>query len=193
MYKIILYLLSTLSSVSVRRIAHWFTRKTYSFSFSCIVHLNQHHDILKNDIDQTIREAETHRLSLEEQIERLKQQQITLNDFYERETKNLNHIHQVVKNICDNNFLLVSDYERYMKQWQLIKQDQTKNSSLQSFIVQIDRVLQEHPPQQQRTSFDGIDRDVQRTNSLLVFRHENLNVDDDRNFTIGQTGNIERM
>lgn len=124
------------------------------FFFSCIVHLNQHHDILKQDIDQTIHDAESHRVTLEEQIERLKQQQMTLNDFYERHLRNLHHTHQLVKNLCENNYLFVSDYERYSKQWQLIKHDRTNNTSLQTFITQIDQILQ----QQQQRSLDGTDQ-----------------------------------
>ena len=88
-------------------------------------------------------EAENHRISLEEQIERLKQQHNALNDFYTREITNLNHIHQLVKNLCGNNYLLISDYDRYAKQWQLIKQNQMNHSYLQPFMFQIDQILQQ--------------------------------------------------
>lgn len=126
------------------------------FSSSCILHLNQHHDTLKNDFHQTIHDAGNHRSLLEEQIERLKQQHNALNKIYEREITNLNQMHQLVKNICGNNYLLISDYDRYAKQWQSIKQNQMNNSFLQPFMFQIDQLLQQQDSLNGMKSFQKI-------------------------------------
>jgi hypothetical protein len=98
---------------------------------------------MKNTIDQTMHDAENHRVSLEQQIDKIKHQQTELNNLYERELKNLNDIHQFVINICENSHLIISDYEQYVKQLNLIKQDQKNNSFIQSFIIQIDQILQQ--------------------------------------------------
>jgi 7-keto-8-aminopelargonate synthetase-like enzyme len=94
-------------------------------------------------MEQTKHDAENHRVSLEQQIYKIKQQQIELNDLYERELKNLNDMHQLITNICENNYLVISNYERYAQQLQSIKQDQENNSFIQSFILQIDQILQQ--------------------------------------------------
>lgn len=140
MYEIIVYLLSTLSTLSVRYFSSSI-QNLYVY-FSCIVHLNEHHDSMKNDIDQIIHDAENHRVSLEQQIYKIKQQQIELNDLYERELKNLNDIHQFVTNICENSDLVISDYTQYAQQLQSIKQNQENNS----FIIQINQILQQKNP-----------------------------------------------
>jgi hypothetical protein len=98
---------------------------------------------MKNDIHRTINDAENHRVLLEQQINKIKQQQTSLNDLYEREIKNLNNIHEFLTNICENNYLLISEYERYIKQFELIKQNQANNSFIQAFILQIDQILQQ--------------------------------------------------
>jgi 7-keto-8-aminopelargonate synthetase-like enzyme len=94
-------------------------------------------------MEQTKHDADNHRVSLEQQIYKIKQQQIELNDLYERELKNLNDMHQLITNICENNYLVISNYERYAQQLQSIKQDQENNSFIQSFILQIDQILQQ--------------------------------------------------
>jgi len=94
-------------------------------------------------MEQTKHDAENHRVSLEQQIYKIKQQQIELNDLYERELKNLNDMHQLITDICENNYLVISNYERYAQQLQSIKQDQENNSFIQSFILQIDQILQQ--------------------------------------------------
>ncbi len=142
MYKILIYLLSSLSSFSVREFFHEFRINIHRY-FSCIIHLNQHHDAMKNDIHRTINDAENHRVLLEQQINKIKQQQTSLNDLYEREIKNLNNIHEFLTNICENNYLLISEYERYIKQFELIKENQANNSFIQAFILQIDQILQQ--------------------------------------------------
>jgi hypothetical protein len=98
---------------------------------------------MKNDIHRTINDAENHRVLLEQQINKIKQQQTSLNDLYEREIKNLNNIHEFLTNICENNYLLISEYERYIKQFELIKENQANNSFIQAFILQIDQILQQ--------------------------------------------------
>ncbi len=55
----------------------------------------------------------------------------------------MNDIHQLITDICENNYLVISNYERYAQQLQSIKQDQDNNSFIQSFILQIDQILQQ--------------------------------------------------
>ena len=94
---------------------------------------------MKTDIHQMINEAENHRILIEQQINKMKQQQILLNDLYEHEIKNLNDIHEFLINICQNTSLCLSEYEQSIKQFQLIKQNYLHNS----FIIQIDQILQQ--------------------------------------------------
>lgn len=102
---------------------------------------------MKDDIDQTINEAKNHRVLFEQQINRIKQQRTTLNDLYEREIKNLNDKHEFVTHICENSYVLISEYEQYIKQFQLIKQDQVNNQFIQELILQIDEILQQQQNQ----------------------------------------------
>jgi len=102
---------------------------------------------MKDDIDQTINEAKNHRVLFEQQINRIKQQRTTLNDLYEREIKNLNDKHEFVTHICENSYVLISEYEQYIKQFQLIKQDQVNNRFIQELTLQIDEILQQQQNQ----------------------------------------------
>jgi len=94
---------------------------------------------MKNDIHRTINEADNYRVLLEQKINKIKQQQIILNDLYEREINNLNDRHQFLTNICKNSYRFISEYEKYVKQFQLIKDEQANNP----FILQIDQILQQ--------------------------------------------------
>lgn len=114
---------------------------------------------MKNDIHQTITEAENYRSLIEQQIHKIKQQQITLNNFYENEIKNLNHIQEFLRNICENNSLFISDYEQYMKQYQFIKENQLNNSFLKFFTEQIDQIIQQQQQQQQNQLNDFESKD----------------------------------
>jgi len=102
---------------------------------------------MKDDIDQTINEAKNHRILFEKQINRIKQQRTILNDLYEREIKNLNDKYEFVTHICENSYVLISEYEQYIKQFQLIKQDQVNNQFIQELILQIDEILQQQQNQ----------------------------------------------
>lgn len=162
MFKIIIYILSSLSSLSVRNVFQKSRINTNQY-FSCIIHLNQHHDSMKIDIHRTVNETETYRSLLEQQINKIKQQQTTLNDLYEREIKNLNNIHEFLTNICENNYLLISEYEQYLKEFELIKQNQGNNSFIQAFILQIDQILQ------QQNQVIGIDKNKIISSNIILF------------------------
>jgi 7-keto-8-aminopelargonate synthetase-like enzyme len=122
-------------------------------------------------MEQTKHDAENHRVSLEQQIYKIKQQQTELNDLYERELKNLNDIHQLITNICENNYLVISNYERYAQQLQSIKQDQENNSFIQSFTLQIDQILQ------QQNHIDG-------TTNILSISDNETTTDSDSKYKI---------
>jgi hypothetical protein len=93
---------------------------------------------MKNDINQMSNEADNQRIVLEQQIDQIKQQQVRLNNFYEDKINYLNNMHEFVRNICDNKFdNNHSEYEKTLKQFQLVKQEQNKYS----FIQQIDQIL----------------------------------------------------
>lgn len=88
---------------------------------------------MKKDFNKMLNEADNHRIFVEEQINKIKQQQILLNNFYENKLKDLNHIHEFVRNI-NHNYL---EYEKTFKQFQLIKEQQNNYS----FIQQIDQII----------------------------------------------------
>jgi hypothetical protein len=111
---------------------------------------------MKNDIHRTINEADNYRELLEQKINKIKQQKIILNDLYEREINNLNDRHQFLTNICKNSYRFISEYEKYVKQFQLIKDEQANNL----FILQIDQILQ------QQNQIIGINK---RKNVRLIF------------------------
>jgi hypothetical protein len=100
---------------------------------------------MKNDITQMITKADQQRSVLEQQIDKIKQQQIALNQFYDRELKQLNEMHELVVNICANrldnqNFhSLMRDHGKHMKQFETIKLEEASNS----IISQIDQILQQ--------------------------------------------------
>jgi hypothetical protein len=99
---------------------------------------------MKDDIHQIINEAESHRILFEQQINKIKQQQTVLNDIYEREIKNLNDKNEFLTHICENSYVLISEYEQYVKQFELIKQEQINNQ----FIFDIDEILQQQKQNQ---------------------------------------------
>ena len=88
---------------------------------------------MKKDLNEMLNEADNHRILVEEQIDKIKQQQILLNNFYENKLKDLNHIHEFVRNINSNHL----EYEKTFKQFQLIKEQQNNYS----FIQQIDQII----------------------------------------------------
>jgi len=109
--------------------------------FSCITHLNQHHNSMKNEIPRMINEADNQRILLEQRIDKIKQQQMRLNQFYERKIEHLNDMHKFVRNISENKcfYSWMFDYKNNVKQFDIIKQEQKKNS----LINQIDQILQQ--------------------------------------------------
>ncbi|UJR23257.1 hypothetical protein I4U23_026277 [Adineta vaga] len=114
--------------------------------FLCFIHLKQHHDMMKHDITQMIIEADHQRVSIQQQIDNIKQQQMILNNFYEREMKHLNEMHDSLVNICENkldnqNFhTLMHDYEKNTKQLARIKKEDEEKNSLP---IQIDQILKQ--------------------------------------------------
>jgi hypothetical protein len=92
-----------------------------------------------------INEADNQRILLEQQINKIKQQQMKLNQFYEREIEHLNDMHQFVINISENKlnnnsfYSWMFEYKNNVKQFDIIKQEEKKKS----LITQIDQILQQ--------------------------------------------------
>jgi len=96
---------------------------------------------MKNEIPRMINEADNQRILLEQQINKIKQQQMRLNQFYERKIEHLNDMHKFVINISENKcfYSWMFEYKNNVKQFDIIKQEQKKNS----LINQIDQILQQ--------------------------------------------------
>jgi len=119
---------------------------------------------MKDDIHKIINEAENHRILFEKQINKIKQQQTVLNDIYEREIKNLNDKNEFLTHICENSYVLISEYEQYVKQFELIKQEQINNR----FILDIDEILQQQ--QQNQILRKNNTKNIQIIFSFFLFR-----------------------
>lgn len=113
--------------------------------FSCIAHLKQHHTLVKKDLTRMITDADNHRYVLKQRIDQIKQQQLRLNHFYEREIEQYNDMYRFTMNLCgnqlhsDNFYSLMFDYGNNAQQFDRMKQEQTQNS----LIIQIDQILKE--------------------------------------------------
>jgi hypothetical protein len=97
---------------------------------------------MKNEIPRMINEADNQRILLEQQINKIKQQQMRLNQFYERKIEHLNDMHKFVINISENKcfYSWMFEYKNNLKQFDIIKQEQKKKNSL---ITEIDQILQQ--------------------------------------------------
>jgi hypothetical protein len=104
---------------------------------------------MKTDVNRMIDEAEKERLLLEQQIDKMKYQQEMINNFYKREIKHLNDMQTFVIDICENKpnnsdrYLLKSEYEKSINEFESFKQEQEKNSSMRLCIIQIEQILQQ--------------------------------------------------
>ena len=111
-----------------------------------MTHLNQHHSQMKNDVTQMLSDAQQQKRLLEEQIDRLSEQKLALNELYERELKNATDLHTFISHVCEtkcnetNSYKLTSDYEKNLQQFNAIKGVQIPE--IQSFIARVDQILQ---------------------------------------------------
>ena len=108
---------------------------------------------MKNDVNQMIDEADNQRILLEQHIDKMKRQQITLNNLYECEIKHSNDMYKFVLDLCENKvndnnnrYTLTFESERKIKEFQLIKKEQEKNSFMKLFTSQIEQILQRKNP-----------------------------------------------
>ena len=91
-------------------------------------------------------DAQQQKRLLEEQIDRLSEQKLAVNQLYERELKSATDLHTFVSNLCEtkcnetNSYKPTGDYEKDLQQFNAIKQ--TQMPEIRSFIARFDQVLQ---------------------------------------------------
>ena len=113
----------------------------------CISHLNQHHHVMKVEFQEMIGDAKSQALVLEQGIDKMSQQRLALDRFYENEIKHLKDRHDYLVNLAEsksneaNCSSFTFDDEDNRKQLHLIKHDTIP--FLQSVTVQVDQILRQ--------------------------------------------------